>query len=357
MTAAEIREQAIWLAGEYGTKEELRTLRDKLDNMSDEEVLLAAELNGHKSLKDFVIHRNQLLLSGLEDEIPSLKQKIQPMSREDCIECLKQFHDYEPSDVIYLTKEQDKNIMHLWGFGQGFKTIPSDILFAKRVPLTDCQIIVDERQDGGTITDFRIRIFDDYAERVDRIMREKSESEESVGVLFFHTPDGYVVFLRLYVLYGVDGLLFKNEVGLYPFCEKSVPGNTYGFYISFGVQLLATWYGIQVALLHPHVQEIFKKPQRMKIQGSSSCKEQKHKRKTKYIRKHYVNFGVLNDQHSTSEQRSFDRKCLAWYVIGHWRHYSNGTKTFIQPYWKGVLRDIKSNMDGDERQRQIDDVT
>jgi hypothetical protein len=34
---------------------------------------------------------------------------------------------------------------------------------------------------------------------------------------------------------------------------------------------------------------------------------------------------------------------MIWYVTGHWREYKKtGKRIFIQGYWKGALRDMKS---------------
>jgi hypothetical protein len=43
------------------------------------------------------------------------------------------------------------------------------------------------------------------------------------------------------------------------------------------------------------------------------------------------------------EKRGFIRRSMIWYVTGHWREYKKtGKRIFIQGYWKGALRDMKS---------------
>ena len=68
-----------------------------------------------------------------------------------------------------------------------------------------------------------------------------------------------------------------------------------------------------------------------------------------------INF-LLDGAESTfsyDDHKKINRKCLCWYVIGHWREYKNGNKIFIQGYWKGALRNAKKNYD-DGRERIID---
>ena len=48
--------------------------------------------------------------------------------------------------------------------------------------------------------------------------------------------------------------------------------------------------------------------------------------------------------------REYERHTLVWYVIGHWRNYGSGKRVFIQPYWKGALRNLKMSLDGRDRE-------
>ena len=114
-----------------------------------------------------------------------------------------------------------------------------------------------------------------------------------------------------------------------------------------------TWYGIQIALLHPTVREVFKKPNRIKNNEYRKANEIERKNIVKYIKVHYLDPAeieeVLYDK-SVNKQK-IKRKALVWYVIGHWRTRADGKKIFVRPYWKGALREIKRALP--EREREV----
>lgn len=99
---------------------------------------------------------------------------------------------------------------------------------------------------------------------------------------------------------------------------------------------LVVWYGIQVALLNPYVKNVFRTETIRKTGFNPNGK--KRKSIVKYIRHHYLNPGALSPKMETGQLL---RKTMAWYVCGHWRHYQGGKTIFIQPYWKGPLRETK----------------
>jgi hypothetical protein len=72
------------------------------------------------------------------------------------------------------------------------------------------------------------------------------------------------------------------------------------------------------------------------------------------VRKHFLNIADMEEcAHTKEAEKTYHRKCLVWHVIGHWRTYKNGTKIFIQPYWKGVLRKVKKACDVEPRSREL----
>ena len=117
-------------------------------------------------------------------------------------------------------------------------------------------------------------------------------------------------------------------------------------------KMLAVWYRVQLLLLHPRAELIERKAKREKLHGKAKIDMQYNPRRVKYIKKYYITPEdidlVINGEH----KQTYQRKCLSWYVIGHWREYKNGKKVFIQGYWKGQLRSLKQNLD--ERERILD---
>ena len=115
--------------------------------------------------------------------------------------------------------------------------------------------------------------------------------------------------------------------------------------------LLADWYGIQLALLHPSVKEVFSNPKITKVHERIGTGKDR-KRRTRYVRTHTINEGDIKAKNSLGNSH-IHRKTLAWWVIGHQRHYKNGKTRFINGYWKGPLREAKRNFD-EGRDRIID---
>lgn len=108
--------------------------------------------------------------------------------------------------------------------------------------------------------------------------------------------------------------------------------------------LISQWDIFQIALLNPQTAELFSKPTVIKERGKKNRRQKQERRITKYVRHHAINEGEV--EALRNESRQFERKCKAWYVIGHYRHYKNGKTVFVNPYWKGELRALKQNLDG-----------
>ena len=259
-------------------------------------------------------------------------------------------------DYIHLTGAEDRFLIDLWegkqnwdidvekGETRGIVYIPSDLFFAKTIPLKDCVIEIDETAlfQNGKVCKARIIVFDDYEKLVEAAEREQSEDAFNVAIFIAYQDDEPIWFKVFAVCRGVDNLVAHTCFGKFPnvvFYREDMRYALEQLSISF----LETWYGIQIALLHPDVKDVFKNPQRF-IENKSSDKVQKKKRRVvRYIRKHYITLTELETYANTKEaEKKYKRKCLVWHVIGHWRTYKNGTKVFIKPYWKGVLRKVKT---------------
>ena len=267
-------------------------------------------------------------------------------------EILSEIKKSSPSDIIYLRKDEDAFIQDLWEY-EKYKYIPSDLFFAKTIPITDCKIVVDETADaGGRVCEYRVVIFSDYESKVDKVLKEESDEAFCVGAIIPEFMPAPIVF-PIVIMRGIDGVLYtRYAVTDTVYANKMIMKNSDAVTVRY--ELLSTWYGIQIALLHPAVKDVFRNPQRTPVDTKNNGKPNKdRKRKVKYIRKHVLTMDKLESVSGSKEQRKINRKCLAWYVIGHWRTYKSGKKIFIMPYWKGVLRDMKKNAEGDEREREI----
>lgn len=278
-------------------------------------------------------------------------------------EILKKVTKTISPDIIHLTGKQDGKLQEIWRkIGRqnvlNEINIPSDIFFANTIPLKDCEIEVDESdittEDGfaGAKSKSRIVIYDDFFDRI-------KNSDDIVDV-------GYVVMLIPGIINEFIGISICAQKGYDSLMCMQAPFMTQGFiHSSFDAPLymihnwfssyLATWYSIQISLLNPRTQTIY-------LNGCSKVKNKDYrkaktdddrKRIAKYIKHYYLKDGDIDNAiYGETGGKGINRKCLVWYVIGHWRTYKNGKQVFIQPYWKGELREIKRNLN--ERERIID---
>lgn len=272
--------------------------------------------------------------------------------------CLDKINRSHPSDYIELSVEEDHFLIDLWETSTKNVSIPADIFFARTIPLMDCIISVNEESIGGWECKYRVIIFDDYAD----LIKDTKETDQGVivGVVYQvidnpTIPHNRLFFIPIVICPGSDcvcncniGYFHKNPT------EVFARNKTFEALGQTMVSLLETWYGIQIALLHPAVKDVFVHPQMIRedrvIKPKASGKQ---KRKVKYIRKHVLTVDNLEKTARPYGDHSINRKCLAWYVVGHWRHYKDGKKIFVMPYWKGALRHMKQNAD-QIREREID---
>lgn len=267
----------------------------------------------------------------------------------------------KPNDFIRLTHPEMEKLESLWtrflppGSDIGDKmTVPSDLLLAGTIPLTDVVMELD-MDNNGKMYRFRIVIFEDYKEIIQDYMDGDSEDAVIVGVCIrqFTEPGtgneiGFpiTVFKDGDYINNVEMMYYRNIPNGYK--QDAIPV-VLGFLLQSGA--LGIWYGIQLALLNPVTKEAFVRAGKEKYKDSVCVGNGAIYRKgaTRYIKRmklHEGNFDTL--LHSTG--KSYTRHTLAWRVIGHWRHYQNGKSVFIKPYWKGLMKNIQKQ---DCRERKL----
>lgn len=259
--------------------------------------------------------------------LKSVENELQNCSPSDRVEM-------SLSDVRYLAQRL------------GIREAGSDIFFSKTVPLKDCVISLN---DGKNTETARVFIYPEtHGEWVEGV----EGSYALVGFLVFYLNGG-VVSVPLGISKGVDYLDINTMVGFHNTGGDLAFLNSYKdhFYKIFQI-ILGAWYIVQILLLNPKTEILFANPTPKKYQDVTA-KGKERKRSTKYIRKHVLKASDIEKALSTGEKGQINRKTLAWYVIGHWRHYKNGHSVFVDGYWKGVLRDAKRNFD-EGRNRIID---
>lgn len=361
MYRKEVTDSLLYSFASVMTKEQLEKVKTSLEKMSDYDFWqLVAEAkqsvpSSGLTMKEYLNAINTLQKSnGVERKnsgMNYLKANYMPVEYNKKI--IKEIECYFPSDVINLTEQEDNMIIDLWEKGSKEKiTIPSDLFFAGTIPLTDVKISVDERNSGGVLIKYRVIIFDDYA---DRAKSASEECEATVGVILIpvgNTDNGEFI-VPICVVKGVDFLPIapigfrnvsqRNQIALKNHLNQAQIGQMV-------ISLLETWYGIQIALLHPEVKEVFQNPQTVRDYDGTKNKPKSNKKpRVRYIKKHIINKDEL-EKRIYGTKKAIKRQALLWYVIGHWRTYKEGRKVFIQPYWKGALRNEKSVVEARERE-------
>ncbi len=272
--------------------------------------------------------------------------KVRYMTKQECDDLWKDICKSRPSDSIFLKGEDDIKLCSAWrkSVKEEYGGIPSDLFFADGIPLMDCEITVDERDippesGGGNIVSYRVVIFPDYKERI----MQAPDEPVTVGSIVVTAKDRHIL-VPIIVLKGFDYML-SSCIGYHNLPEQYVDKYlTVSELSQMKNALLSTWYGIQISLLHPKVKEVFSHHSRVRTYDSAS-KGKKRKRTTRYIRTHVIKGDEVEEAICGGSGRQINRHTLVWYVIGHWRHYSNGTKVFVKGYWKGTLRNLKQNID------------
>ena len=231
--------------------------------------------------------------------------------------------DHETDEELYTTLiNKDINSVEL---------TPSDIFFANTIPLKDLEIDIDERNKSfkwgkGCLVKYRIVIPENF-----------DISQKEVGYLIvYHKETDTPFFVASFgVNKGSDYISMVKGWSLFPF-KYPVYSNIF----------TNTWYAIQIALLNPRIKTLFSNPTKVPIHNKGQSNSSQ-RRKVKYTKVYKLNVNDVKD--ITYSPEKINRKCLVWYVIGHWRKYKSGKEIFIQGYWKGQLREIKQNLDDRER--------
>ncbi len=349
MNRKEIEQKMLKVTAGVMTPEEHRVFGEKLSRLPDSVFfeLVRRSVQEYENnpfgLVEFKkMEREMLKKRGMNASETALGQySMDWLPEEDAHRWWKEISRSRPSDSISLMGKDDDSLCALWQSSVADKNfIPSDIFFSDGIPLMDCEIVVDERdklpaEQGGQVVPFRVVIFDDYKEQI-----EKEDGSPS-GALIIPGKTGDL-FVLLSPVRGVDSLMISGLGFHGSNMKERLKDVKIADILQGAYACLATWYGLQIALLHPGLKEIFERPKTVPVM-SEKKKSKCRKRQTRYIKRHVIRPGEIEE--TMTEPREFTRHTLAWYVIGHWRHYQSGNRVFIKGYWKGILRDLKRNLD------------
>lgn len=305
------------------------------------------------------------------------------------------------SDAVELDHVQDELLSSFWTKNSDFAewvnyaVVPSDILTSGHLAMKDCRIVI--KDDRGILT-ARVVIFDDYKDRMDDMLSVNGAMSNVLDK--GHVVGSIVGGMVVYTNESVPPDLAKKCSGEFAEVSMILPiicmptlaasGNIMYLMATTGeysfrsidkagikhledafarqtlntidssrlhqvfIEIMAPWYGLQVLWLHPRKDVIIREGRETLPQKAVNPKHKNKKRNTiKYIRRIYINTKELQTPIKQDRSHEQTRRTMLWYVIGHWREYRNGKRTFIQGYWKGPMRDLKS-AEPDVRKREPD---
>lgn len=330
-------------------EEQHKMFTNMIHKMSDEEfermktiARQTVESSGKnpESLKDFLNFQKDILMSN-SDIIPytNCSRRLEFLSEDKNSELWTRINQSKPTSLIDIQYNVRDILLKLWKHENKVAGVPSDIFFSGSIPLMD--INVDYEFEFNHMVKFRIVIYPDYQEI---ISNTNEQSTSKIGALILEVLDGKIA-TEIEVAKGVDCLMTSallgykmNSVAIED-CINNMPISTLASLVG---EFISIWYGIQIALLHPVIKNIFKNPQRVEDESrkkKSTKNGKKKKSPIKYIKKHVISVDRIERVTSST---NYNRHSLCWYVMGHWRTYKNGKRIFIKPYWKGILRDTKT---------------
>ena len=370
LTRKEIEKRWLHASASVLTKEQHNIFSDKITAMPDCEFFqLVAEavcsVDGeNSSLKEFAeLTKKMQNINGVTSENSALNNfGIHFLNDAENTELIKKVNETSPTDIIKISSNQDEELIDLWERGSRENVyIPSDLFWNETLPLLDCEIEVDERERFfekqnmfGRLITYRVVIFEDFMQKV---RNAKDNEVLEVGALILNIPNGTgSLVVPLKIARGLDCIPIPPKLGFIntnynqkKLLQKKLSQADIGKMI---VSYLETWYGIQIALLHPTVKEIFRKSTKIPITGKKKIRNTNHNKKLKYIKCHVIDDVELKKA-IYGNSKNINRTALIWHVIGHWRTSKSGKKVFIKPYWKGALRDNKKLQEAREREVEI----
>ena len=241
--------------------------------------------------------------------------------------------DSQPSDDIYLDADSYSEIMMFRDDIVGSKIdLISDVIWSETIPLKDFTVsVIGPRR-------MRFLLFENALNALEDAPEGKPLMIGAVQEL------GWNSFWLLAVVKGETRAVISFE----HYSSDGEMLNKSGEKVLQGIRdLWRLWHGIQLALLHPKVREVFSHPKMAKEYTRKKDATGKRRRQTRYIRRH-----VIDGDEMKSQLREINRTCLAWYVIGHWRHLKSGKVVYVRGHWRGEMRELQRNIDGG-REREI----
>lgn len=234
------------------------------------------------------------------------------------------------------------------------------------VPYSRLHVANDKTIDKGD--DFDIIIFSEY----DDTFRDCAQI---LG--FIYSIDDVSALIPIGTVPGSNELQIFDTVFTKRACEYTLhrPTDDYdskriitNLIYGLDTYICRSWFLIQFILLNPQIYNTYKSPKPRKHYQSSNSEplpiaddpkpqlpKPKHISPIKIV-SHEIK-DILTNQYSYDGDglhRRNKRHTMCWYVRGHYRYYSNGTRVYIKPQWRGPMAQMKR---AQVRQNIVDNPT
>lgn len=301
----------------------------------------------------------------------------------------KMVKESKPSDYIEFCDSENNDTLNKiisltdalkWDvLKNNYVPCPGDILFMDNIPMMDFKLSYkipeNMSMDAGTRTDVRFVVYKDFYKRIinstypivnigcmitNHLKNNKSDDDIDFVAEIYLDKNNLTLFMSDRILSVVkfspstSNTTRKFTVNFMKAALKNAT-NEKTIFENYDIFILnlRLWYNIQVALLHPTIKDVFAHPRMEPITKETTVRKKGKvikKRTVRYIKRHVIN---LDDIEKKKSSRSFNRKTLAWYVIGHWRTCPKSKKKyFVKGYWKGELREAKMH-ESELRKREV----
>jgi len=312
---------------------------------------------------------NELLLESIA-QVPT--QYVYIMNKE----VANDFCDHlisKPTDKLEVSDNLDERLISIVRNITGQKEeddsdfkIPIDIVFADNIPLKSVEFKFHNIAGRVTLFDDEYRHME-LQQVIDGKKQMGAIGIVSVYVTLINMSQKLEVFCVIYVEAGTNMIVVKPDLGFkgpkavtdiwysYRFDMLSIDvGRIFRVIDDVRYIFTAFWYAVNVLLQNPVIKKCISTGREPILSAPSKKHKGGKQPPKKYIRRIYINTNKMDKEDIVinAKPKSTKTKPL-WYVTGHWRHYSNGKKIFIQGYWKGVARDLK-NCDTRDRELVFD---
>ena len=160
--------------------------------------------------------------------------------------------------------------------------------------------------------------------------------QEGINI-YFEVYFGELYFFELFCQRLDDGRTMLKEHHFNPVVLEEVP-----YPKQQAIQDAIALHATTMAYMEYHMEnKTYIKKQAIRKGNTKSGANKKKKRKDKQrknvvkIKKTVYDVKISQNTHTVKEPRKIERKAELWTVQGHWRHFKNGTKTYIESYKKG----------------------